>query len=132
MAVILLPFFIMIHSCAQKAETKEKGSEKKVVEVVEHYPDGKKKLEGKEIDGLREGKWIYYHENGLIWSEGKFKNGKRAGYSLVYHESGNKKVEGMYENGKKVGTWKFWKSDGSFADSIDFDKADTVLRTEAK
>ena len=130
MRVVLISIIISISilACEQKVNEQEEQKEQVIKEIVEHYPDGVKKIEGKEVNGVREGKWIYYYENGFIWSQGEFKNGKRTGYSIVYHENGNTKIEGNYEDGLKVGVWKFWNSDGSLSEERDFDvdKDETV------
>lgn len=111
----------MIACQNQEAPATEKKTERTVEEVLEHYPDGKKRMEGKLVNGERHGNWKVYYENGFLWSEGKYWKGKRKGYSVVYHKNGKKKLEGNYEDDVKVGIWKLWGEDGSLYKSIDMD-----------
>ncbi len=96
--------------------------ERKVENVLERYPSGKKKLEGKLVNGERHGKWIYYYDNGYIWSEGKFWYGKRKGFSTVYYENGNRQIAGEYKNDLKVGIWRLWNEDGTLEHTLNLDE----------
>ena len=40
------------------------------------YENGQYKSQGKVKDGISDGKWTHWFENGLIETEGTFKNGK--------------------------------------------------------
>ena len=106
-------------------ETNTDNEKRKEENVVEYYPSGIKKLEGKLVNGERHGKWIYYYENGFIWSEGQYWYGKRKGYSLVYYENGRKKLVGQYENNLKVGVWEVWNQDGTLAQKVNIDEMET-------
>jgi antitoxin component YwqK of YwqJK toxin-antitoxin module len=89
----------------------------------EYHPTGLTKMEGKQKNGKRHGRWFAYYENGFKWSEGKCNNGKREGIATIYYDNGKKKMEGFYKNGLKVGIWKVWEKDGSIADSIDLNRS---------
>ena len=100
---------------------------------------GQKSLEGIFKDGLSEGGWIKWHENGGIAEEINFKNGKRDGQWIEYSANGKKyhfkgnfnvnneregfwvewytggkklKREGEYKNGQPHGTHTSWYSNG--------------------
>ena len=49
----------------------------------------------REINGVRIGKWIYYHENGLKSQISRYLNGKKHGVWKVYDENGNLTIEQM-------------------------------------
>lgn len=119
----------------EKDKSSSKQATRKIEQVVEHYPNGLKKIEGETVNGQRHGVWKAYYENGFLWSEGSFWYGKRKGYSIVYHENGKKKMEGDYKNGLKVGAWKIWNADGSLFKSINMDElltAEDSLKLELK
>lgn len=42
---------------------------------TEYHANRQKKLEGRLVNGEREGVWIEWYESGKIWSEGNYKNG---------------------------------------------------------
>lgn len=112
-------FFVLLIACEDKKEDKTDSVE--VETVVNRYPNGVKKMEGKLVNGKRQGKWIAYYENGIKWSEGVFVDGLREGNSIVYYESGKKKMEGKYHENQKVGLWKVWEEDGSLVQTINMD-----------
>ena len=60
--------------------------------------------QGRFKNGVMEGPWVSYHENGQLLSEGAFKNGKTEGPWVGYNEDGtvNKGNTGTYKNGVKV------------------------------
>lgn len=90
-----------------------------VIKRTEYYPDGKPKITGQYDDnGLRQGHWQFWYENGNLWSECDYKAGLRHGTSIVYYENGNKQYEGTFDNDKKTGVWKFWNNDGSLAKEL--------------
>lgn len=76
------------------------------------YPNGKTKMEGNIENGLREGKWISWYENGMIWSETNFDKGVKNGPTTSYYPDGNKRYEGQYKNGKEFGKWIYYDKSG--------------------
>ncbi|RKI83209.1 hypothetical protein D7V83_09095 [bacterium 0.1xD8-71] len=48
-------------------------------------------------DGLENGHWIDYHENGKIAAEGDYVNGKESGKWSYYDENGNLEEEEVFE-----------------------------------
>ena len=75
------------------------------------------KTEGKEQgsfkNGLREGPWVGYWENGQLFYKGDYKNGKEEGPWVGYWENGQLFYKGDYKNGKKEGSWVHYNKDGS-------------------
>jgi len=125
----LIALILTLAACESNSKT-SKVSEKEtttdstpnVENVVEYYPNGTKKIEGKRLDGKRHGKWKYYYENGFLWSEGFYKNGEREGNSVVYYDNGRKKIQGQYKKNYRTGVWKVWESDGSLAGSVNINE----------
>ena len=60
-------------------------------------------------DGISDGKFIYYYENGQKSSEGNYKDGKAVGLWTYWYENGEKEIEGSYKDGVPTGIWTFWK-----------------------
>lgn len=113
---------ILFFACTNVSEkSKPENTSPITEEVVERYDNGVIKVQGRILNGERDGKWVYFYETGIKWSEGQFKNGLRTGPSIVYYESGKKKLEGKYEKNKKVGKWKVWEEDGTLAHIVNMD-----------
>ncbi len=122
--IIFILISLVLFACndTAKDDKKQEVFERKVEQVIEHYSNGVKKMEGEKVDDERHGIWKYYYANGFLWSEGEFWHGKRQGYSIIYYNTGKKQMEGSYEKDLKVGKWKLWNPDGSLNKIIDIDQ----------
>jgi len=95
--------------------------------VFDFYENGQKKLDGNYRNGLMNGKWTYYHENGQIYVQGRFIDGDgsnlselsgvpfngRTGRWNVWFKNGQKESEGTYRNGNLIGKFEIWLDDGT-------------------
>ena len=72
------------------------------------YKDGK--YIGQILNGLREGKGIYYYKSGDRY-EGYFRNGKQEGKGIYYYNDGDR-YEGDFRNGKKEGKGIYYYNNG--------------------
>lgn len=138
--LFFLVIVILVSSCGPKlqektAETYPDGKPKDVQYIagegdnsyvareIFYYQNGQKKMEGSyNKEGKKNGKWIYWREDGKIWSEGYFKDGKDDGLRTTWHENGQKHYVGKYNNGTRVGTWKFYDESGKLVKEIDYNK----------
>ena len=121
--VLWINFMACTSSTGELETKKEKAQPQRAVEeVVDYYPNGLKKVEGKLVNGKKHGRWVFYFDNGFMWSEGMFKYGIREGYSVVYYKDGRKRMKGQYKNDQKAGPWTFWNEQGEFVETIDADK----------
>jgi antitoxin component YwqK of YwqJK toxin-antitoxin module len=136
---IFLAFVVLATSCGPKLQEKTiesfpDGNRKRVqftagegegayiAKEVFYYQNGQKKLEGTyNKEGKKDGKWIYWREDGKLWSEGYFAEGKDDGLRKTWHENGQKHYQGKYDKGKRVGTWKFYDESGKLVKEIDYD-----------
>ncbi|MEI6696648.1 MAG: hypothetical protein WCO13_11325 [Bacteroidota bacterium] len=98
-----------------------KPNEKMASELF-FYPSYKLQMKGFSANMHREGKWIYWYENGSPWSEGYYKNGENDSIRSVWYENGKKRYDGLYLNGKEIGKWKFYDEKGQLAKEVDYDK----------
>jgi len=107
-----------------KRECVYKGKEgsRELVRETTWYPHKKVQMMGEYKENKRDGKWIYYYENGNVWSEGFFKNGKSDGKRVTHYENGHIFYIGFYQEDRRVGTWKFFDEKGKFLKSVDYDK----------
>ena len=69
--------------------------------------------QGRFKNGVMEGPWVSYHENGQLLSEGAFKNGKTEGPWVYYWDNGQLGSKGDYKNGKREGPWVDYNRDGT-------------------
>ena len=122
--IVFILMILAIFACKEtvKENKEQEVMERKVEQVIEHYSNGVKKMEGEKVNGNRHGMWKYYYANGFLWSEGEFWYGERKGYSIIYYDTGKKQMEGSYEKDLKVGKWKLWNPDGSLNKIIDIDQ----------
>lgn len=92
-----------------------------LVKEVGFYPQGQKRIEGEYVDGLRDGTWMYWYDNGNTWSQASYKAGIRHGRSTVWFENGQKYFEGRYKHGERAGRWRFWDNDGTLVKEVNYD-----------
>jgi hypothetical protein len=136
--LILLLLIFIISSCTHEtriiAETYPDGSPKRecvykgkdtsreLIRETTWYPGRKIQMTGEYKAKKRDGKWIYYYENGNVWSEGFFRNGKSDGKRTTHYDNGKIFYEGYYEEDRRVGIWKFYDEKGAFIKSVDYSK----------
>jgi len=101
---------------------KGKDSKSELLRETTWYPKKKVQMVGEFKANKRDGKWVYYYENGNIWSEGFFKNGKSDGKRITHYENGKIFYEGYYKEDQRVGTWKFYDEKGKLLKTVDYSK----------
>ena len=96
---------------------------KEINEIFTGYVNGIQN--GKVVNGLKEGEWKGFYENGNILWSGFYNKGLNVSKWIEYHNNGRIFTIGHYENGKKIGVWSFYDKQGKkIADEIY--KNDTV------
>ncbi len=91
-------------------------------EMIHHYKQNtpvKRNIQGKIVDGKREGIWTTYSEKGNLLWRSHYKNGNIF-FSEDYHENGNLKSRGYYKNSEPAGLWEVFDEDGKLIDSAVF------------
>ena len=101
---------------------KTKEGNREMIKETTWYPKKRVQMVGEYKDMKRDGKWIYYYENGNVWSEGFFRLGKSDGKRITYHENGKVFYEGYYDLDRRVGTWKFYDDKGKLQKTVDYNK----------
>jgi antitoxin component YwqK of YwqJK toxin-antitoxin module len=134
--LFILPVFL-VFSCSKTKEVieetypdgsakivryyKGEAKDKVLLKEVCYYPNKKIQYEGEFDNNQRNGKWIYWYDNGNKWSEGFLKKEINDGKRTVWYENGQKRYEGTYKDGKEVGKWEFFDETGKLIKEIDFD-----------
>lgn len=94
---------------------------KEILQEEKHfYQNGKLKMQGKFLNGKRDGEWKSYFANAQIQSTGTFTNGLRTGEVKTYQPNGILIYEGFYKEGKQYGHWKFYTKTGEIAKEEDY------------
>ena len=80
---------------------------------VWYYENGQLSYKGNFNNGKRDGAWFWYWGNGQVSSKDNYKNGKKEGDWVSYYENGQLRHKGNYKNGVKDGTWVWYYEDGT-------------------
>ncbi len=83
-------------------------------QYIEYYPGKKQiKFQGNvDENQLRDGKWIFYGEDGAERSVTFYRNGKRDGHTIVKYPNGKLHYIGEYALDEKVGEWIIYDEKG--------------------
>ena len=98
------------------------GGDDIAMKQCQFYTNFGLRSEGVLKNNKREGRWVFYFENGNKQAEGNFVNDVQNGDHVVYHENGALYYQGVYENGKRVGEWLFFDEHGRKIASKSFDE----------
>lgn len=60
------------------------------------------KAEGGYVNGLMEGEWRFYREDGQLWQVGHFKADSKHGDWIRYDRQGNIEYQEVFDTGKKM------------------------------
>jgi antitoxin component YwqK of YwqJK toxin-antitoxin module len=83
------------------------------VDAVTFHTNGKKASEGVFINKIKDGKWLYYNNDGKLIAEDNYKNGKKNGISKLYSsQDGTLLKEEPWENNVLHGEYKEYYTTG--------------------
>ncbi len=91
-----------------------------------YYEDGTLEMEGQLENNNNVGKWKYYYPDGKLESEGFFVDNKPEGRWVWYYPSGKIKEEGSYTKGIRVGWWKQYDETGGVIEEKNFELGDST------
>jgi len=66
------------------------------------FPNGQLGLGGNIKEGLRDGEWVWYYENGTQRRFATYKNGLKHGPTIFFYNNGIKKSEIIFDNDKNI------------------------------
>jgi len=103
------------------------------------FQSGQIELHGQFGDGLREGEWLWFFDDGILKArciydggsgtftsffpsgkqlrQGRMNDLTRQGVWLEWYESGNKRMEGQFVDGEQNGIWRYW-ADGDMTNEM--------------
>ncbi len=73
------------------------------------------------VNGKKEGRWEFYYANGQKLLEANYQNGVENGAYNSYRENGVPYFLGFYINGKRANVWEFYDEQGNLIGRQDFD-----------
>ena len=82
-------------------------------EFVRYHENGEVKEIGLTKDGKNEGEWKIFYDSGSIELVVSYVNGKEEGEEIKYHENGKIRYTVNYSNGKREGEYLGYYEDGS-------------------
>ena len=100
-----------------------------IVEGVEqgtwrgYHDNGQLLFRGDLKDGKRAGEWVYYSADGTMLEKGRYKDDLRNGVWSSYYKSGQIKSKGIFDQGVQTGIWELYSKSGD----LDF-KGDIKVR----
>lgn len=71
-------------------------------QCVTTYPSGKLGMGGNIKNGLRDGEWLWFYENGNKKRYCMYKDGMKDGPSIFFYKSGGKKSEIIFSEDKNI------------------------------
>lgn len=147
-----LLFLILLVSCYE--DTKQSNVEL----VTKVFEDNSVRVVGSKINGIKEGLWIEYNENGSInrcytyvhdslWgleinfsetgkiiSKRHLNGDKLEGEWIVYYDYLKNTIaeRGVYKNGLKIGIWEYYLEDGRLNRKIDYNGDSPIILIDNK
>ncbi len=89
--------------------------------IYKFYEDYSLQSEGLLLNNQRHGKWFYYYPDGTIQVEATFINGIENGAYKCFRENGIPIYLGYYINGKRANIWEFYDMEGNLSGTKNFD-----------
>ena len=79
------------------------------------------------LDGVQNGNFISFHDNGFVKENGNYKLGVKVGSWKYFNEDGILITEISYDNfGKKDGTWKVWNQYGDLSTVMIYESGNRI------
>ena len=92
-----------------------------------YYKNGNICMEGPlDSNGLRDGRWTAWYDNGKVWSTGDYSHGLRNGENKVYYVNGQVQYNKKYVNDTAEGIWTFYLEDGTEALKLFYEKGKVI------
>lgn len=127
---LALLLFVAVSACKSEPEKAVKPAKENLIEIkdgifTEYYPGRKHiKFQGPQDDqGQRDGRWVFYAENGTELSVTLYSHGKKHGHTVVKYPDGRLYYFGEYNMDVKIGVWKTYGPNGDLIEEKDFGTA---------
>lgn len=84
------------------------------------------------VNGVGQGKWINYYENGNFKEIGYYEQNRVEGPIQKFHPNGILKAEGNYKNWRiRIGEWKYYDSKGKLLKAEDYGTQGSIQEVQA-
>lgn len=88
--------------------------------IADIKPNLTDNCQGDLVDGVKQGLWKCFYEDGKVQQEGEYVNDSKTGHWKFYHASGNIALEGNYDADQEKGKWIVYDEAGNPIDEIDY------------
>jgi len=111
----------------------EKGATKPFTGILfSNHPNGQIDSWQPYIDGIGQGEWINYYNNGNYKEIGNYEQNLVTGPIKKYYRNGKLKSEGTYKDWRIwVGEWKFYDESGNLLRTENFGKKGSIQEVKA-
>lgn len=75
---------------------------------------GGKMIQGTYRDGVQQGEWTTWYDNGQRSALDHYRDGLQDGRHTSWYANGQKAIEGNYRAGRREGVWTRWDPSGLF------------------
>jgi hypothetical protein len=79
---------------------------------IVYGPGASKILQGFYRNGLQDGEWTMWYENGRPAAIDHYRDGRQNGRHSSWYANGQKAIEGNYRDGRREGAWTRWDPNG--------------------
>lgn len=109
-------FILLILSFSLGCKTQEKSNDHEIpVTIIDTIQQSDHLIINTYKNGLKDGLWREYYNNGQLKSEGSYSNGYKEGLHKEWFENGILSLEGYYENNLANGEMKWYHEKGHLA-----------------
>jgi antitoxin component YwqK of YwqJK toxin-antitoxin module len=109
-------YFSFYNKVLASKETYKHGK-KHGVSIV-YFPNGVHSEEVEWVDGIKNGTWRQFFQNGSPKLLSEYRQNKRNGEFLFYHPKGYVEIKGKYVNDLMEGAWSYYDEKGSLKSEI--------------
>jgi len=107
-------------SITPKVVWKYNNSDSTDITASHFYKNGKLRMKGQIFNGVRNGKWTAWDDQGRMLSTGNYIDGIENGMWTVWFPDGVKRYDGLFKDGKRSGVWKFYDDQGLLLKEIEY------------
>ncbi len=111
----------------------EKGATKPFTGILfSNHPNGQVDSWQQYIDGVGEGEWINYYDNGNYKEVGNYVKNRVEGPINKYYRNGQLKAEGTYKDWRiRIGVWNYYDESGKLTRTEDYGDKGNLIDVKA-
>ncbi|WP_460560443.1 toxin-antitoxin system YwqK family antitoxin [Ferruginibacter profundus] len=93
---------------------------------MQWYNNGKKAVRGSFTQGKKSGEWTYWSSDGHMTGKGTFNNNKPDGKWITWFKNSKKESEGEYKNGVEEGRFIYWDENGDISKILNYENGKLI------